>query len=333
MRSRVSAGVDRFLDVRNQSDAEIAQLSRDLEIDIAIDLKGFTKEGRPGIFACRAAPIQASYLGYPATMAMDSIDYLIADATVVPESARRHYTEKIVTLPHSYQVNDAQRVISSAPCSRAAEGLPEQAFVFCCFNASWKILPGTFAAWMRLLAELPGGVLWLLEDNPWVAANLRAQAVRHGIAPERLVFAPRRSQAEHLARHRLADLVLDTLPYNAHTTASDALWTGLPVLTCMGQSFAGRVSASLLRAIHLPELIATTPAEYFALALALARDPARLGAIRAKLARNRLTTPLFDTPGFARDLEAAYTAMLARYDASLPPDHIHIAPRQSAELK
>jgi len=333
MRSRVSAAVDEFFDVRNQSDAEIAQLSRDLEIDIAVDLKGFTKEGRPGIFACRAAPIQASYLGYPGTMAMQSIDYLIADATVVPESARGHYTEKIVTLPHSYQVNDAQRIISAAPCSRSAEGLPEQGFVFCCFNTSWKILPETFAAWMRLLAELPGSVLWLLEDNPWVAANLRAQAVRHGIAAERLVFAPRRPQAEHLARHRLADLVLDTLPYNAHTTASDALWAGLPVLTCMGQSFAGRVSTSLLRAIHLPELITTTPEEYWALALALARDPARLGAIRDKLARNRLTTPLFDTAGFTRDLEAAYTAMVARYDANLPPDPIHIAPRQSPELK
>jgi predicted O-linked N-acetylglucosamine transferase (SPINDLY family) len=325
MRARVSAAMDRFHDVRELSDRAIAELSRSLELDIAVDLKGFTKDSRPGIFAHRAAPLQVSYLGYPGTMGAAYMDYLIADPTLIPESAQPHYSESILYLPDSYQANDTRRPISSAPTTRAAEGLPEHAFVFCCFNVNWKIAPATFDLWTRILAEVEGSVLWLLEDNPWVAANLRKEAARRGIAPERLIFAPRRPLADHLARHRLADLFLDTLPYNAHTTASDALWAGLPMLTCMGETFASRVGASLLRAIDLPELITATADDYASLAIALACNPARLRALREKLAHNRLATPLFDTPRFTRHLEAAYAAIHARRQAGLPPAHIHIA--------
>ena len=325
MRARVSAAMDQFHYVRDLSDRAIAELSRSLEVDIAVDLKGFTKDSRPGIFAHRAAPLQVSYLGYPGTMGAPYMDYLIADPTLIPASAKPHYSESILFLPDSYQANDTRRPISTAPITRADEGLPTHAFVFCCFNVNWKIAPATFDLWTRILAKVEGSVLWLLEDNPWVAANLRQQAGRRGIAPERLIFAPRRPLADHLARHRLADLFLDTLPYNAHTTASDALWAGLPVLTCMGETFASRVGASLLRAIDLPELITTTADDYEALAIALAGNPTRLRALREKLAHNRLSTPLFDTPRFTRHLEAAYAAIHARHQAGLPPAHLHIA--------
>jgi predicted O-linked N-acetylglucosamine transferase (SPINDLY family) len=331
MRQRVSAALNRspdsdarFLEVRTLSDFQIAQLARTHELDIAIDLKGFTREGRPGIFAQRAAPIQVSYLGYPGTMAAPFIDYLIADPTLIPESAQQFYSEKIVTLPDTYQVNDSHRAISATPSTRTAEGLPETGFVFCCFNNANKISPSVFDQWMRILAQVPGSVLWLLYDNPWAAANLRNEAARRGIGPERLVFAKHLPLADHLARERLADLFLDTFPYTAHTTASDALWAGVPVLTRIGETFASRVAASLLRAIDLPELVTTTPAEYESLAVELALDPERLGRIRERLAGNRLTKPLFDTAAFTRHIEAAYTAMMDRYDSELPPDHIQI---------
>jgi len=325
MSKRVSAGMDRFLDIRSMPDREVAQLSRKLEVDIAVDLKGFTRDARTGIFAERAAPIQVNYLGYPGTMGADYIDYLIADPTLIPEASQCHYSEKIVYLPDSYQVNDSQRPISAKPCTRAGEGLPESAFVFCCFNHAYKITPAVFDIWMRILERVEGSVLWFLENNPWAVVNLRKEAARRGISPERLVFAKRLPLAEHLARQKLADLFLDTSPYNAHTTASDALWGGLPVLTCMGEAFASRVGASLLRAMNLPELVTESQAEFEQLAVELAHDAQRCQALRQRLQQNRMTAPLFNTHAYTRHLEAAYSAMVERYQAGLPPEHIQIA--------
>ncbi|MGP8260357.1 MAG: tetratricopeptide repeat protein [Acidobacteriaceae bacterium] len=325
MSKRVSAAMDRFLDVRFMTDREVAQLSRNLEVDIAVDLKGFTRDARTGIFAERAAPIQVNYLGYPGTMGAGYIDYLIADHALIPEVSQRHYSEKIVYLPDSYQVNDSQRPISAKPCTRAGEGLPETAFVFCCFNHSYKISPAVFYIWMRILDRVEGSVLWFLENNPSAVVNLRKEAARRGISPERLVFAKRLPLAEHLARQKLADLFLDTSPYNAHTTASDALWGGLPVLTCVGETFASRVGASLLRAMDLPELVTESEAEFEQLAVELAHDAQRCQTLRMRLQQNRMTAPLFDTQSFTRHLEAAYCAMIERYQAGLPPEHIQIA--------
>jgi protein O-GlcNAc transferase len=324
MRQRLKASFDRFIDVRANSDREIASLARELEIDIAVDLKGFTQDARSRIFAMRPAPVQVNYLGYPGTMGSDCIDYLIADATVIPPAQRRHYSEKIVYLPNAYQPNDRKREIAGGKFTRAEAGLSQEGFVFCCFNNNFKIAPAQFDIWMRILKSVDGSVLWLFQDNARAASNLRAQAARRGVDPARIVFAPRAPAPEHLARHRLADLFLDTLPFNAHTTASDALWAGLPVLAQMGDAFAGRVAASLLQAIGLPELIAASPEAYETLAIELARYPARLETIKHKLERNRLATPLFDTERFTRHIEAAYAAMHQRHLAGLPPDHIHV---------
>lgn len=326
MRRRLVASFDRFIDVRDKSDTEVALLSRSLGIDIAVDLKGFTQGHRLGIFACRAAPVQVSYLGYPGTLGARYMDYLVADEVVVPVAHAQYYAEKIAWLPGSYQVNDRQRVIADRSFSRVELGLPADGFVFCCFNNNFKITPATFDAWMRILARVEGSVLWLLEDNPVAADNLRRAASARGMDADRLVFARRMPLAEHLARHRAADLFLDTLPCNAHTTASDALWAGLPVLTCPGQALASRVAASLLAATDLSDLIAATPAEYEALAIDLASDPERLGRMRARLEHNRLTSALFDTPRFARHLEAAYTRMVERCRAGLAPGHIRVEP-------
>jgi predicted O-linked N-acetylglucosamine transferase (SPINDLY family) len=331
MTGRVSAAMDRFVDIRSLSDREVVDLSRNLEVDIAVDLTGLTEHNRAGIFAARAAPIQVNYLGYPGTMGADTIDYLIADATLVPQASQPHYTEKIVYLPDSFQAN-SRHPISQKQSTRSQQGLPEQGFIFCCFNNSYKISPSTFAVWMRVLQRVEGSVLWLLGGNPLTEANLRKQAAQRGIAPERLVFAQRLPLAEHLGRQRLADLFLDTLPFNAGATASPALWAGLPVLTCMGETFAGRMGASLLRAIDLPELITTNQQDYEALAIELALNPERLRQLREGLERNRLTTPLFDTARFTRNLEAAYSAMLQRYHAGLPPGHIHVPPSANEPL-
>jgi predicted O-linked N-acetylglucosamine transferase (SPINDLY family) len=328
MRRRVAACFDRFVDVRGVGDRDVARLSRDLEIDIAVDLKGFTEDARPGIFAERAAPVQVSYLGFPGTMGAGYIDYIIADEIVIPAASRALYSEKVVTLPGSYQVNDRKRSVADRAFSRDELGLPADGFVFCCFNNNYKITPPTFDAWMRILRQVEGSVLWLIEDSPVAAGNLRKEAERRGVRAERLVFAPRMALPDHLARHRNADLFLDTLPYNAHTTASDALWAGLPVLTCVGEAFASRVAASLVAAVGLPELIAKTPAEFEAVAIALAGDRARLEQVRAKLLANRPTAPLFDTPRFARHIEAAYAQMHERHLAGLPPDHIAVAGTQ-----
>jgi predicted O-linked N-acetylglucosamine transferase (SPINDLY family) len=324
MRQRLEASADRFIDVRLQSDRTVAELARSLEIDIAVDLKGFTKDFRTGIFACRAAPIQVNWLGYPGTMGAGFIDYIIADPMLIREQDRPHYAEKIVWLPDTYQPNDRQRRIAGHTPARVEVGLPAEGFVFCCFNNSYKITPDVFASWMRILRQVEGSVLWLLHDNDMAVANLTHAAAQCGVTPARLVFAQRLPLAEHLARHRLANLFLDTLPYNAHTTASDALWAGLPVLTRAGATFAGRVAASLLHALGLPDLIMATAEEYEAKAVSLARDADAVAAVRQRLAHNRMAAPLFDTTRFTRNLETAYQAMFGRWQAGLPPEDIRI---------
>jgi predicted O-linked N-acetylglucosamine transferase (SPINDLY family) len=324
MRARVSAAFDRFIDIGDWSDEEAASHARKLGIDIAVDLKGFTQGSRTGLFALRAAPIQVGFVGYPGTLAAGYMDYLIADSTLIPEASRKFYSEKIAYLPYSYQPNDRQRAISEKIFTREGQGLPAKGFVFCCFNNNFKITPDMFSVWMRILGRVENSVLWLLEDNDRAAANLRKEAALRGIDERRLVFAQRMPAAEHLARHRLADLFLDTMPYNAHTTGSDALWTGLPMLTCIAGAFAGRVGASLLRAVHLPALIANTPQEYEALAIELASNPGKLGQIRQELVASRLSAPLFDIARYTKHLEAAYSKMHERYMAGLPADHIHV---------
>jgi predicted O-linked N-acetylglucosamine transferase (SPINDLY family) len=324
VRARVESAFERFVEVGHRSDREVAGLSRELSIDIAVDLKGYTSDARPGIFAHRAAPVQVGYLGYPGTLGAGYVDYLIADRMVVPEGSEGYYREQLVYLPDSYQVNDAKRRIGARRYERGELGLPRAGFVYCCFNNNYKIMPATFGSWMRILGRVPGSVLWLLEDNAQAAQNLRAAAAGHGVPAERLVFAPRVVAGEHLARHGCADLFLDTLPCNAHTTASDALWAGLPVLTCVGEGFAARVAGSLVSAVGLPELIVQSMADYEELAVRLAGDAERLGALRARLERNRGTAPLFDTLRHARHLESAYTLIHARHLAGLPPASLEV---------
>jgi protein O-GlcNAc transferase len=323
-RRRVEAAFEHFLDVSGKTDERIAQLARERGIDIAVDLKGLSGYARTGIFARRAAPVQVNYMGYPGTMGAPYIDYLIADRVVVPERELPHYAECVVWLPHTYWANDSKRPIARRTPTRAEAGLPEGAFVFCCFNNPAKITPDVFGLWMRLLGAAEGSVLWLLDHNAAATRNLRAEAQARGIAPARLVFAPQLEPSEHLARHRVADLVLDTFHYNAHTTAVDALWAGLPVLTFPGEAFASRVGASLLQALGLPELIAGSRGDYERLALSLASDRERLAAVRTKLARNIATHPLFDTALFAPHMEAAYTAMHGRCLQGLPPQRFEV---------
>ncbi|MFP5415091.1 MAG: hypothetical protein ACLGG1_08790, partial [Gammaproteobacteria bacterium] len=311
---------------------EVALLLREMEIDIAVDLSGYTQGSRPGILAQRPAPVQINYLGMPATMGASYIDYIIADAWVIPPEHHPHYSEQILYLPDTYWVTDDSRHIDVHTPSRADLSLPEEGFVFCCFNNNYKITPDLFTLWMRLLHQVSGSVLWLLEDNPVAARNLRAQAQLHGIAPERLVFAPRVAAGAHLARHRLADLCLDTLPYNAHTTACDALWAGLPVVTCAGKTFAGRVAASLLSAAGLPELITRDLDHYAALALELAHNPARLREIRARLAHNRGTCPLFATDRFRRHLESGYITLRERNRRGETPAPFSVVPWRDVQV-
>ena len=324
IRKRVASAFDRFIDVREQSDVDVACLARSLEIDIAVDLAGFTQGGRTGIFALRAAPVQVSWLGYLGTMAADYIDYLIADATIVPDALRGDYVEKIVRLP-SYQPNDSTKPIADRIFTREELGLKPDAFVFCSFNDTYKLEPTTFDRWMRILRRVEGSELFLYADNDLAPENLRREAQSRGVAAGRLVFGKRLPAPEYLSRYRAADLFLDTLPYNGGATASDALWAGLPVLACAGQSFAGRVSASLLEAIGLPELVTGSPEAYEELAVALAGSPERMATLRRRLAENRTTAPLFDIGRHAVTLEAAYAEMHRRAQAGLPPDHIDIA--------
>lgn len=322
MRHRLVAAFDHFVEVGHMSAAEAARRIRADGIDILVDLKGYTLGCRTEILALRPAPVQVSFLGYPGTMGADFIDYVIGDRVVTPLAQAGDYDEKIVQLPGAYQPNDSRRAIAETTPSRAACGLPESGFVFCCFNNTYKITPALFRLWMRLLAQVPGSVLWLFEANPTARDNLVYEAASAGIDPDRIIFAPRMELAEHLARHTHADLFLDTLPYNAHTTASDALWCGVPVLTCMGESFASRVAASLLTAVGLPDLITTSLADYEALALALARDPDRLAKMKGHLKEARTRAPLFDAAAFTRGLEAAFHRMQALRQAGKAPEAI-----------
>ena len=326
VRKRIEAAVDRFIDVNAMNDAQAAAMMRRLEIDIAIDLNGLTGSKRPGILACRPAPLQVNYLGYPGTMALPYIDYIIADPIVIPAENRGYYTEQIAYLPNSYLPFDRSHPISKNQPTRIEQGLPDSGFVFTSFNRVHKLAPQIFSIWMRLLHAIEGSVLWISSAPSPAVANLRREAAGHGIAPERLIFARYQERPEdHLARQCLGDLFLDTLPYNAHSTASEALWAGLPVLTCQGESFQARVASSLLHAIGLPEMVTTSLAEYEALALELARNPQKLAAIRQKLADHRQTAALFDTARYVRDLEKIYANMWQRQQSGLPPEGFSVA--------
>jgi predicted O-linked N-acetylglucosamine transferase (SPINDLY family) len=325
VRNRVVSSFDQFLEVGEKTDAEIAALARELGIDIAVDLGGDTKDARIGIFAHRAAPVQVSYLGYPGTMGAPYLDYLLADKTVCPERNQLHYTEKLAYLPHCFMPHDSKQEIAAKLFTRQEFGLPQDGFVFCCFNHHYKINPAVFDVWMRLLTKVTGSVLWLSDGSQTVKDNLRKEASARGVDPLRLVFASRmNSLAEHLSRYRLADLFLDTLPYNAHATACDALWAGVPVLTCAGESFASRVAASLLTSIDMPELITSSLDDYEALALKLASYPAELALLTQKLAHNRCNTPLFDSVLRTQNIEHAYTAMYERALEGKPPENISV---------
>jgi predicted O-linked N-acetylglucosamine transferase (SPINDLY family) len=320
--SRLTKAFDRFVDVRQKSDVEVAALSRDLGIDIAVDLNGLSGHARTKIFALRAAPIQINFLGYPGTMGAGFMDYLIADATVVPRDQQKHYLEKIAYLPGSFLPFDSKYEIAKREFTREELGLPSRGFVFCCFNNTYKILPEVFDRWMRILSRTENSVLWLQQADAPVAERLREEALRRGIDGGRLIFANRMASLDdHVARLRAADLFLDTFPYGAHATALDALWAGVPLLTYPGESFASRVAASLLRTADLPELIAGSPSEYEEKALELAADAARLGQLRQKLAMRG--TPLFDTAQYTRNLEAVYQAIHERHRLGLPPEHVN----------
>jgi len=319
MRARLAAAFDRFVDIRARSHRKAADLIHADQVDILVDLKGYTHHARPAISAYRPAPVQVSYLGYPATMGADFIDYIIVDPFVVPSSQQPFFSERLVHLPRSYQANDRRREVADARPSRRDFGLPAEGLVLCSFNNNYKISPAFFDIWMRLLRAVPGSVLWLLEANPLVRGNLRSEAEKRGVDSGRLIFAPLVPPAEHLGRHRHADLFLDTLPCNAHTTASDALWAGLPVVTCCGDTFAGRVASSLLMAIGMPELVTKSLEEYEQAALALARSPQRLIALRQKLQNNRDASALFDLPKLTGNIEAAYARMWQTWLAGQTP--------------
>lgn len=325
MRQRFEASFDSFYDVQFFSDEEIALFARVLQIDIVIDLTGHTSFSRPGLFAFRAAPIQVNYLGYPGTLGADYMDYIIADKVLIPEDKQPYYLEKVVYMPNSYMVTNSQLTLPKNNFTREILGLPTSGFIFCCFNQSYKILPDVFSCWMRILKQVDGSVLWLAHSNATAIKNLKAEAVKQGVQEHRLIFSERMpSIEEHLNRIQLADLFLDTLPFNAHTTASDALRMGLPVLTRMGESFASRVAASLLNAVNLPELVTVNSSAYEALAIELATQPDKLAAIKTKLLANLPTAPLYNTPLFTQHLESAYKMMYQRYHDGLEPEHIYV---------
>jgi predicted O-linked N-acetylglucosamine transferase (SPINDLY family) len=324
--ARVQGSFDHFIDVQGRSDVDVARLLRELEMDIAVDLMGYTKRLRTPIFAFRPAPVQVNYLGYPGTMGADYFDYIIADRLTIPDTQRRFYAEQIAYLPESFQANDSKRTLGNAPVSRTDVGLPENSFVFCSFNSNYKITPPCFEIWMRLLNQVEGSVIWLLGGDKEMERNLRKEAEKRDVDPTRLIFSPRTAYASYLARYRLADLFLDTFPFNGGTTASDALWVGLPIITCLGDTFASRMGCSLLHAVGLSELVAGSLVEYEALALKLSRDPDRLAAIKAGLARNRNSHPLFDTVRFTRHLEAAFETMFDRVQQGKPPSSFTVEP-------
>jgi protein O-GlcNAc transferase len=323
MRRRLEGAFDRFVDVRSVGDEAIAERIRELEIDIAVDVKGHTLGGRPRIFAYRPAPVQVSYLAYPGTLGVDFMDYMIADRHVIPERHQVHYAERIIYLPDSYQPNDSLRM--SAPCpTRREAGLPESGFVFCCFNSSYKMTPAMFGLWMQILEAVPHSVLWLLAGNPVAVQNLRREAEERGVDARRLIFAPWQPTDQHLARCALADLFLDTVPCNAHTTASDALWSAVPVVTQAGATFVSRVATSLLHAVGLGHLSVTAPDDYARLAIDLAHTPQALDQLKSHLRRVRGTAPLFDTPRYCKHLEAAYEEIWARHARGEPPSALWV---------
>lgn len=319
-----------FFDVKDISDGEIADLAIKNGVDIAVDLKGYTRDSRIGIFAGRIAPVQITWLGYPGTLGAEFFDYLVADPILIPESERRFYAEEIIYLPHSYQVNDDKRRISERSFSRAELGLPEAGFVFCCFNSSYKISKREFDIWAHALDQVEESVLWLLKSNAWAESNLLSEAMKRGIDPKRIVFASFLPTAEHLARQQHADLFLDTFTVNAHTTASDALWAGLPVLTKVGKGFPARVGASLLSAVGLPELVAKSEQDYEQIAIDLATNPTRMAALRGKLADNLGKYPLFDSELFTRNIEQAYLIAYERFVEGKTPSTFHV-PCQSED--
>jgi protein O-GlcNAc transferase len=318
LRARLEKAFSKFVDISRLSDEGGAKAIVAEEIDILVNLNGYFGENRMGVFARRPAPVQVNYLGFPATLGAPYMDYILADRIVIPENERQFYTEQVVTLPNSYQANDSKRAIAEIIPSRAEHGLPEKSLVFCSFNQTYKLTPSVFASWMWILDQVPGSVLWLLEGNSQFPENIRREAQAAGVAPERIIFAPLIPTRDHLARLGLADLFLDTMPYNAHTTASDALWAGLPLITVVGTTFPGRVAASLLAAIGLNELVTEDMPAYERLAVKLATDPGLLQFVRKKLQSNRSTMPLFDTGLFCASLEAAYTKMWEISQSGLP---------------
>jgi predicted O-linked N-acetylglucosamine transferase (SPINDLY family) len=326
IRQRLINACDRFEDVGMFSDEAVARLVRSLEVDVLVDLNGYTEGGRPEILTYRPAPVQVAYLGFPATTGNEFTDYIIADAIALPFDQQRHFSEQIVHLPDCYYVNDSGRDPGEIVCSRAREGLPEDGFVFSCFSNGWKLTAPMFAIWMRLLKAVPQSVLWLIDTNDAARANIAREASIHGVEPSRIVFAPRVTPRAHLARHRLADLALDTLPYNGHTTACDALWMELPFITLRGNSFTGRVAASILTAVGMPDLITDTPEDYQALALRLANDHALLQSMRARLAQNRRRFPLFNTPRFCGNMEKAYVRMVQWVESGQAPAGFRVTP-------
>ena len=310
LRQRMLDTFDHFVDARMMDSRRVAELMREMEVDVAIDLAGFTSDSRSEIFSMRPAPAQVNYLGYPGTMGTQYMDYIVADRHVIPPEHKAFYNEQVVYLPDAYLPAASGLKIADRTPTRAECGLPEQGVVFCSFNHDYKIAPHVFAVWMNLLREVPGSVLWLMSRNPLSQENLRREAAARGVDADRLVFAQRVPRVEdHLARYRQADLFLDTHPYNAHTTCADALMSGLPVVTCMGGAFPSRVAGSLLHAAGIPELVTTSLADYEALALTLARDPKRLAALKAQLIASQPTNALCDADAFTRNLEAIYTAM------------------------
>ena len=324
MRARLDAAFDKWIPISGLTDRDAAERIHDEQIDLLVNLNGYFGEARSGVFAFRAAPIQVNYLGFPGTLGAPCMDYILADRIVIPEADRQFYAEQVIWLPDCYQVNDDRRAIAAHRPGRAEQGLPEQGFVFCNFNQGYKLTPQIFALWMRLLKAIDGSVMWLMAGNSEFPSRLRQEAERQGVAGARLIFAQSEPLEAHLARLSLADLFLDTTPYNAHTTASDALWAGVPLLTCRGHAFAGRVAASLLTAIGLTELIAQDQAAYEALALRLAREPQSLRTMREKLAQNRATHPLFDTARFRRHIEAAYRQMWEIAQRGEAPRHFAV---------
>ena len=324
MSKRISNAFDQFIKVNFKTDKEISELSRELKIDIAIDLMCFTTNSRTGIFSEKCAPIQINYLGYPGTSGANFIDYIIADKNLIPKKNQKYYSENIIYLPNTYQVRDSTQKISNKIFTKDELGLPKNSFVFCCFNQNYKITPSVFDIWMRLLKKVEKSVLWLIKDNDVAAYNLKKEAEKRGVKSDRIIFAKHMPVPEHLARHKIADLFVDTFPYTAHTTCSDALWSGLPVITRTGQSFASRVAGSLLNAVNLKELITKTEKEYEDLILKLAKNPKQLKEIKNKLKKNRLKEPLFNSKLYTKKIESAYKKVYERYNSNLPLKNIEI---------